>query len=53
MKAEDNTKIKGTAAFKYFGSMFTNPGKCKEEVLNRIEHVRKAKKTPPELSTLG
>jgi hypothetical protein len=44
MKTDDNTEIKGTTAFKYFESMFTNSGKCKEEVLNRNEHVRKATK---------
>jgi len=45
MKTEDNTEIKGTTAFMYFGSMFTNSGKCKVEVLNRNEHARKATKT--------
>jgi hypothetical protein len=27
--------------FKYLGSIFTNSGKCKEEVLNRIEQASK------------
>jgi hypothetical protein len=43
MKLEDNIEIKGSMAFKYLGSIFTNPGKCKENVLNR-EQARKAKK---------
>ena len=45
MKTEDNTEIKGNTAFKYFGSTFTNSGKCKEELLNRTEHARKVTKT--------
>jgi hypothetical protein len=45
MTVEDNIEIKGTLAFKYFGSIFTNLGKCKEEVLNRIEQARKAAST--------
>jgi hypothetical protein len=35
MKLEDNFEIKGSMAFTYLGSIFTNPGKCKEKVLNR------------------
>jgi hypothetical protein len=31
--------------FKYLGSIFTNSGKCKEEVLNRIEQARKGTRT--------
>lgn len=42
MTVEDNIEIKGTLAFKYFGSIFTNLGKCREEMLNRIEQARKA-----------
>jgi len=40
MKLEDNIKIKGSMAFKYLGSIFTNSGKCKK-VLNRIQQARK------------
>jgi hypothetical protein len=32
-------------AFKYLGSIVTNSGKCKEEVLNRTEQARKATRT--------
>jgi hypothetical protein len=40
MKLEDDIEIKGSMAFKYLGSIFTNSGKCKE-VLNRTEQARK------------
>jgi F0F1-type ATP synthase delta subunit len=42
MKLEDNVEIKGSMAFKYLGAIFTNSGKCKEEMLNRNEQARKA-----------
>jgi hypothetical protein len=42
MNIEANIDIKGTAAFKYLRSIFTDSGKCKEEVLNRIEKAGKA-----------
>jgi hypothetical protein len=42
MKLEDNIKIKGSMAFKYLGSIFTNSGICKK-VLNRIQQARNAK----------
>jgi hypothetical protein len=45
MKLEDNIEIKGSMAFKYLRSIFTNSGKCKEEVLNRTEQARKATRT--------
>jgi hypothetical protein len=45
MKLEDNIEIKGSMAFKYLGSIFTNSGKCKEVVLNRTEQARKATRT--------
>jgi hypothetical protein len=45
VKLEDNVEINGSMAFKYLGSIFTNSGKCKEEVLNRIEQARKAIRT--------
>jgi hypothetical protein len=45
MKLEDNIEIKGSMAFTYLGSIFTNPGKCKEEVLNRIQQARKVTTT--------
>jgi hypothetical protein len=46
MKLEDNIEIKGSIChtFRYLGSIFTNSGKCKEEVLNRVEQARKATK---------
>jgi F0F1-type ATP synthase delta subunit len=45
MKLEYNIEIKSSMGFKYLGSIFKNSGKCKEEVLNRIEQARKATKT--------
>jgi len=45
MKIEANAEIKGITAFKYFGSVFTYLGKCKEKVLNRNEWVRRATRT--------
>jgi hypothetical protein len=45
MTIGDNIEIKGPLAFKYFGSIFTNLGKCKEEMLNRIEQARKVAST--------
>jgi len=37
-----NIEIKGSRSYKYLGSIFMNSGKCKEEVLNRIEQAMKA-----------
>jgi hypothetical protein len=45
MKLEDNIEIKGSMAFKYLGSIFTNSVKCKEEVLNRSEQAKKSTRT--------
>jgi hypothetical protein len=39
------TEIKGSLTFKYFGSIFTNLGKRKEEMLNRVEQARKTAST--------
>jgi hypothetical protein len=37
-----NIENKGSRSFMYIGSIFMNAGKCKEEVLNRIEQAMKA-----------
>jgi len=44
IKLEHNIEIKGSRPFKYLGSIFMNSGKCNEEVLNKIEQARKAKR---------
>jgi hypothetical protein len=45
IKVEDNIVTKGTMAFKYLESIFTNSRKCKEEVLNRRGKAGKATRT--------
>jgi len=44
IKFEYNIEIKGSRSFMYLGSIFMNPGKCNEEVLNTNEQARKATK---------
>ena len=45
MEIEGNIKIKVTRVFKHLTSIFTNSGKRKKDILNRIEQVRKATRT--------
>jgi len=45
IKPEHNIDIKGSRPFKYLGShLHMNSGKCNEEVLNKTEQARKAKR---------
>jgi len=42
IKLEHDIEIKGSRSFMYLGSIFMNPGKCNEEVLNTNEQARNA-----------
>jgi hypothetical protein len=44
IKLEHNVESKSSRPFKYLVSLFTYSGKCNEEVLNKIEQARKAKR---------